>query len=102
MKIHVGERRLTMLRVFATQSSSTVIRRVLRSGSRAKILEIQAAGGDLECLTKRNLKTHLILAEKLEIIRLHDEPKRGDCKTKEQLADMFQVPMHPLILQLTR
>ena len=77
MKIHVGERRLTMLRVFATQSSSTVIRRVLWSGSRAKILEIQAAGGDLECLTKRKIHKHLTLAEKLEIIRLHAETKPG-------------------------
>ena len=70
--------------------------------TRAKIFEMEAAGMDLECLTKRKPATHLTLAEKLEIIRLHDETNPGDCKTQEELADMFQVPIHPLIVQLTR
>ena len=95
MKIYVGERRLTILRVFATQSSPSVIHCLLQHASRTRILEMETAGGDL---TKRKTATRLNLDEKLEIIRLHDETNPGVCRTQTQLADMFEVPIHPVIL----
>ncbi len=56
-----------MLRAFATQSSPSDIHYLLQPASRAKILEMEAAGIDLECLTKRKPVTHLTLAEKLDV-----------------------------------
>ena len=60
-----------------TQTSQSTIRRLLQPASRAKILEMEAAGIDLACLTKSKIRKHLTLAEKLEIIRLHDENNPG-------------------------
>ena len=36
-------------------------------------------------------KDRLTLAQKLEIIRLHDSPNQHEHKSQTQLADMFQV-----------
>jgi hypothetical protein len=83
-----------ILRASATQASQTTIFRVLAPASRAKILEMEAGGGDPARLEKRKRPKKLTPAEKLEIIRLYDNPSNFSRKTQRELAVMFQVPIY--------